>query len=79
MENSTNHCKYLLLKGMVQNTVIEAKKVGYHGSRENLVPLGSLVGEIIVDIIQKRKMDSLLVVNTKSLIESNWFMDILTR
>lgn len=68
-----------MLTALVQDMLIDALKVGYIAAKEGVNNLlFNVVGEVIVEIIQQGKMDSLMMGNIYTLSQLERFMVALT-
>lgn len=68
-----------MLPGIVEDTLIEELQAGYDAAKEKVKTLFlSLIGDVIVDTIRQRKMDSLLIRNIGAFTRSDTIMDALT-
>lgn len=77
---STSHGNDHLLTRLVEDTIIKVLQVGYDSAKERVKPfLFNLVGEFIADIMQQRKMKSLLMKNIEALTKSDRYMKSLKR
>lgn len=57
-----------MLAGLVEDTVIKALHVAYDAAMEKVeIPFFNLVSEVIIDINQQGKKDSLLMTNIEAL------------
>lgn len=80
MEKFTCHGNTAVLTGLVERTVIKGIQFGWDAFKEGIEnTLFNLVGEPIVDNIQKVKMNPQLMWNTGALNPSDWTMDPLTQ
>lgn len=80
VEKSISNCNAPVLTELVKDTLIEMLQVVYDGTQEVVnSPLFILMGEVIVDMIQKGKVDSLLMRNIGALTQSDWIMASPTR
>lgn len=77
-KNSTSHRNIRVLKNLLEASLIEALQVRYDAAKEDVMNhLFNLVGKVIVEIIQQRKMNSLLMWNIESLTQSCRLMNAL--
>lgn len=79
MKKSTPLSSAPVLTELLEDTLIHAAQVGYEATETRVrTLLFNLVGEVIVDTIQKGKMDSLLMRNIDTLTQSERLIDAST-
>lgn len=80
MRKSTFHCKDPVSSGLVRDMLIEALQVGNDTTKDvEKTGLINLVGIVIVDTVQQRKISSLLVRSNEVLTQSDRFTNAMTR
>lgn len=80
MEKSTSNCNDPLFAGLVEDKLIELLQVGHYAAKKSAKALlFNLVGEVIIEIFQQGKLDSLLVSNVEALIQPDRFVEALSR
>lgn len=79
-QTTKSNCKSVLLAGTVEDTLISALPFGYDHPKKGVnTPSLNLKVEVIVDTVQQKIIDSLLMHNIKALIQPDRFMDALMR
>lgn len=79
LRNSISCGECPVLARIVEDTLIEPPRDGYTAREGLKTPLFNLVGELVVDDMQQRNMDVLLMRNTEAFPKSDRFMDSLWR
>lgn len=64
------------INSTVEDTIADVIKIGYTSAKEGIkTPIFHLIEEKFIDVVQKGRLDTLLVCNVDKLADSDRFMD----